>query len=287
MYPRFLRFLMALFISVSLLFCISPIHAQTKVTVNMFQYPPFCDDKGNGQLVDLIRAGFDEAGVKAEFAVYPVKRGIMLFFEGKSDVYCSFPIIAPDDRKKINFVNLTKTTVVGFYYKSRHEDFVYQNIKDLRNYKIGILVHSSSLPRYKQNGISVYQGKNPTQLFKMLDAGRVDVTESTLLSGALLLSRLFPEKVQNFDHVIFRTTDSGPAFLKASKRSQELKALFETGVSKMMKNGRYLSILESYWGKGNVPKANLPDVLQQFGVEKADMSIFAKAKRNSYGKIID
>ncbi len=278
--------LLTLFISI----CnhvVAQANTQETITIAIHDYPPFNDKAGGGLVADIYRAAFSEVDMAIEFRVYPIKRGIQELLSGRVDAHSpGHAFIQGDNEKKINWTPTFTVFVVWAFYKPNQKRIQFTNLTDLRGYRLGVITNSAKLEHYIQHGLDIYPVQTPEKLIKMTKAKRFDYFETASLSSYLLVKNTFPDEWSNFDSIPWDSVQASLAFLKDDPKSQHNKQLFDKGFDAIKRNGKYMQILETYWGKNNVPKDVLLDDLKQFGVEKVNAKLFHSYKRDENGKII-
>jgi hypothetical protein len=152
---------------------------------------------------------------------------------------------------------------------------------------MGTISDSPYIPIYKQHGMKVETVRTPLQLLKKTRAGRHPFFETTILTGLFLVKSELPNEWKLFDHLVWSAQDVGLTFLKKPQHSQYIKQQFDKGLAAIKQNGKYIKILESYWGRGNIPKYSLTKDMRAFGTTQFDPKRFHLPQRTSYGKILE
>lgn len=272
-----------------LLFASTLSNSAVPITIAVSNYHPYNNEQGQGLVTDLYRAAFAEVDQPITIITTPIRRGVSMLLNGQIDALSSGNMFAQGAQKElITWTPTFKVTMASFFLRpGPHAPQSLTSLSDLRAYRVGSVVNSTALNLYLLHNIAVTQLQTPDQLLHMTQRGRLDYFNVTLLSGLLLIDKHYPASWQQFDQHPWYTVDPGLSFLKGDNEALKLQARYEIGLANIKKNGRYLQILEAYWGKGNVPKLALPVDLQRYGVERIDPSRFHALKRDSSGKLIE
>ena len=261
--------------------------AKDKATLATLEYLFLCDANGDGVYMELIRSAYEAVDVELALVVLPIRRGISNFIENKYDMFFSYSLLNEDEIEKAAWKE-TMGVIVGFFYTNRKfDDFHLNTLDDFKGYKMGTIMNSSLLSLLQKHELDVYQVRSLDQQLHMLKAGRFDFMNAAVSSALLQIKSLFPDNTGDFAFIEFKNLFLGPCFLKGNAKSMVLKDKFETGLDIIKKNGKYMEIMESYWGKGNVPKGTLPEDIKKYGVDKPNLTLFHSYNRKAYGKIIE
>ncbi len=272
-----------------LLFASMLSNSAVPITIAVSNYHPYNNEQGQGLVSDLYRAAFAEVDQPITIITTPIRRGVSMLLNGQIDALSSGNMFAQGaQRELITWTPTFKVTMASFFLKpGPHAPHPLTSLSDLRDYRVGSVVNSTALDLYALHNIEATQLQTPDQLLHMTQRSRLDYFNVTLLSGLLLIDKHYPDSWQQFDQHPWYTDDPGLSFLRGDTKALKLKARYEIGLAKIKENGRYLQILEAYWGKGNVPKLALPVELQPYGVDRIDPSRFHARNRDSSGKLIE
>ena len=262
------------------------VYAQENITIATHDYPPYYDATGTGMFTEIYQAAFKTEGIGVTIKVFPIKRGVQYLLLNKVDAHSPGQLFfAEAHQKKITSVPVYKIIASCYHYKPLQKKTGFTSLESIKDFKLGIIVSSPYLPLYEQLRLNTNQVETPAQLVRMAKAGRHEFFESTFLSGLILINGLYPDEMNNFSFFTWDTIEAGLAFLNSSKRSMALKDKFKSGFATINQNGTYIKILESYWGKNNIPVQVLPDTLKQHGISELNMELFQSYKRNDHGRI--
>lgn len=260
--------------------------SQEKVRIAVHNYPPYYDTNCQGLLCDVFRAAFQAVGMEADILVYPIIRGKKYFFAKRVDAYCPHLFFSEAEAEQITWTPVASTSVCLFFYIPNQPRIPFASLEDLRGYSVVTVFDSPYIPIYKQHGLKVDKVRTPFELLRMIRAGRHPFFETTVLTGLFLVKSEFPKEWELFDHLVWSTQDIGLTFLKDTQHSQYVKQQFDKGLATIKQNGEYINIIESYWGKGNIPPYSLTNDMRAFGTTQFNPERFYLPQRTSYGKIL-
>ncbi|MBU0992017.1 MAG: transporter substrate-binding domain-containing protein [Proteobacteria bacterium] len=275
-----------LLLTLAILITGNAVFAKDEMIIAVHDYAPYYNNEGKGMMIDVYQAACDAAGIGVSFQVLPIKRAITYLFENKIDAFSPGHIfMSPEQVEQVSMVKTFNVVGVFTYLNPGKTKNVTNTISDLKGKKLAIVVNSPLLPIYQQNGLTYDEIQTPELLTKMLFAGRVEFAEGTLLTGLSLTNQLFKDRLKELDFLVITPIECSLAFNKANPRTQNLLQQFTKGFETIKKNGTYIKILESYWGKNNIQKEALPADLVQFGTDKTSPAIFSQYDREPWGKI--
>lgn len=268
---------------------VSTAMAKDSMTIAVHDYAPYYNNDGKGMLIDLYQAICDDAKIDVTFKVLPVKRGIEYLFDSKVDAFSPGHIfMTPEQFNQVSIIKAFNVVGVFIYYDPGNKKaVVYNSVTNLKGSKVGVIQNSPWLPEYEQVGLPVEQIQTPELLVKMLYAGRFDFIETTLLAGFTITNGLYKNEVKNFDFVVHDVIECSVAFLKSNPKGMALMDKFNASFETIKKNGEYVRVLETYWGKNNIQKEALPDDLKKYGTDKASLDVFSTYNRNAWSKIVE
>ena len=252
---------------------------QTKaenIEIHTFDYPPFMDmsDPMDGLLGKIIHAAFNEVGIEPKFIYYPPLRMFNLYIGAQDVLACVGPVTliqrqTPDKRKQvIGFPPMVNIIMAFLYHLPTHgnKPTAYEKLSELSGYRVGVIRGSNTISVLKENGIDVIETSIQSQM-KMLKGGRIDYCAISFLTGRELLKTLFPKNTNDFAFMEkpIMELPSSIYFNKGFPESEQYAINFEKGFNTIVNNGRYLQILESYYGKNNIPGEYQP-LFDSFGI---------------------
>ncbi|MFH0874622.1 MAG: transporter substrate-binding domain-containing protein [archaeon] len=127
-------------------------------------------------------------------------------------------------------------------------DFVFENLEDLKAYKVGGVAGYFYLEMFNNSGIKYDYSDNEADSLQKLVAGRIDLLPFTTSNGWDLIRSKYPDEASNFG-TLDKPLDSNSIGLIISKNyqsSNELLSQFNSAVRKIVENGKYQAILTAH-----------------------------------------
>lgn len=294
------------FILLASLFCVFSGRSQEvygesqKVLIAASPYPPLQIDTGDissessrGIAIEIIIAAFEAAGMDAHVKLYPLKRRDMLFYDQAVDAHAPGKISIGEEAAEtivFHYVTLSLT-----YYTpnlpAETNDLLSKagDLSMLTHLPIATLLNSAIAKTMEEYNYKLTYLENPEYILKFVKKGRAAAGTLIDITSLLALREHFSaEEIAQFKlSKEMLSMPGGIAFHKDHPRFSELKGKFTQGLQTIKDNGTYLEILESYYGKHNVPKSALTEDMREFGVDTIDFEEFMNYNRDEYGKIID
>jgi polar amino acid transport system substrate-binding protein len=227
---------------------LAPIEFGSSDTLPFFS-PDLPED---GMAGEMLHAIFAEIGIKSRILYFPLKRlqrdlrgnhlGDPVNFTGQQ-----FSAVIPIALYRAAF----------FYYRPRHkEGIIYKNPEDLNGYTIGMIRGTLENKGYfEKKSIRIIEANNESSLFRQLKEGRIDLCGVIKEAGEFIVKKEYPDETDNFVPIEIPKS-LGPVTVMIDRNythGRELGVRVEEGLKEIMENGKYLQILEKYYGKGNVP----------------------------------
>ena len=154
-----------------------------------------------------------------------------------------------DEDHLVESIDLINVNIKFFYKKDRFPDGLsYENLSDLKEYKMGSVRGSSTLPILEKAGIKADLVPQIEQNFKKLDIGRIDLTAAVDLTGWIIINDLFPNASNTFS-MIDKPLLSLTAGIIFHKKHSDTIQTFKKGLNQILENGTYYEILTRYYGK--------------------------------------
>lgn len=234
------------------------------VQIITFHYPPVMDsNKPHGGLMgEIVRAAFHEVDIEPDLVYFPAKRMLTYFIGTKEYLACIGPIALvdrqPEDRQHqiIRVPPLVDILMVLMYYKPTHDKkpTTYKQLTELKGLRVGTILGSNTIPLLQDAGVDITETRLESQL-KLLVANRIDFAAVGLLTGMDLIAKLFPGNQDAFAFIRkpIMELPTSIYFNKGFPKSDMYAQRFREGLNVIIENGRYLQILENYYGKGGIP----------------------------------
>jgi polar amino acid transport system substrate-binding protein len=232
-----------------------PVATASVIEFGSSDTPPYYspDLQDDGMAGEIVHGIFSEIGIKSRIHYFPLKRlqtDLQNNHLGDPDNFSGqrFSAIVP--------VALYRSAF--FYYKPRHrEGILYKKPEDLNGYTIGMIRGTlESRGYFDKNAIRVSEANNEEALFRLLKEGRIDLCGVIRGTGRYTVRKLFPNESENFVAIEIPKSVR-PVTIMIDGNHPNGAALgikINEALRKMVKSGKYLQILEKYYGKGNLPQ---------------------------------
>jgi polar amino acid transport system substrate-binding protein len=217
--------------------------------------PPFWSAQlpENGMGGEMLNTISSRIGLESKIVFYPTKRLI----EMKTGNHLGDPEHWPD-QDFVAVIPIATFRSSFYYYRPNHDrEIVFTGLNDLRGYTIGVIKRSiENLAFFESNGIRIEESYKQESLFKKLRLGRIDLCGMVDLSGILIIRKLFPDEAELFRRIpLPRSVSAISIMIDADyPDAVEIANKYKAGLEAILSDGTYLSILEKYYGRENVPK---------------------------------
>ncbi len=220
-------------------------YAEETIVITTGELPPrYSEDlKYNGIMPRIITEAFALEGINTRYKFYPWKRALVTAQKGQADATALWGF---KKERTIHFYYsepVHKSQWVFFHLKSNNFDW--KTFDDLKELKIGgvreFTYGEAFYNAEKQGKIKVNWVTDEQQTFKMLMAGRLDITPGQPEITYFYLSKSFrPEKIDLFSHhpKPFHSFKLHLLFSKKVKRSKRLLKSFNRGVKHLEESGK-------------------------------------------------
>ncbi len=208
--------------------------------------------KGNGVLYDLTTQAFKAVGSEVQIDFVPMARIVWSVTENNYDAALgTINWFAREQKEQlVEAVDMLYVNIVFFYKNERFPDGIsYERLSDLKQYKVGSIRGSSTLPLLDKAGITYELVAELDQNFKKLDAGHIDLTVAVDLTGMNIVKKLFPDSFNRFSIVRKPILSLTTSMAFAKEKIYPLQT-FKNGLDIILKNGTFYEIIERYYGKG-------------------------------------
>lgn len=188
-----------------------------------------------------------------EYKFYPWKRCELQLEKGNA--FAAFPYAYTKERaKKFWFTDLmtladdsTEPTRL-FFYKKSAGDFRFDELEDLRAYKIAGIAGYYYLELFDEAGIAYDYSDNETDAFRKLVGGRVDLVPIIQSAGNKVIKRLYPGEPDHFGVLPKSISGAGTRLMvsRAYPRAGKIMKRFNMAFKEIVKDGTYLRILKKH-----------------------------------------
>jgi ABC-type amino acid transport substrate-binding protein len=225
-----------------------------------FYYPPFMGESSmskEGIMPELIGAAFAETGVDIKLTILPTKRAISLISNNQSLAYVgilrTFP---PEVQKNLEVYSFIKLRFLVFYKNSRFPNGLnFTQLSDLKPYSIGVIPGLTSAVG-QANGLKVEPANTLDLVFKKVQGGRNDMGVAVDLAIKTMLDELFKGQASSYtihDSTPFVTAESTLLLNTKHPDYAKFAPKLKQGMKAIVNNGKWMEIMEKFYGKGNVP----------------------------------
>ncbi len=226
------------------------------INIATIDYPPLMGAK-EGLMTDIVREAFLTQSYRVNFTLIPMARIAWSITESDSDAaigsihwFRGQPTL-----DQVVFSTIYYTGMHFFYRKAQFpNEIIYNQLSELKHYNIGYIQSGSMLNILNDAGIKPELVKDLATNTKKLKNERIDMFVATELGGWGAIRKLYPNQMDQFAMTTRPILDIiGSGDIVFPKKNKALKKLFILGLSTIKKNGRFIELLEQYYGKGNIP----------------------------------
>lgn len=249
--------------------------AQDTATFMTHDYPPYYseaaldglgpDGAGHGFVLDVVAAAYRAVGVEARFVFEPVLRSMhTVTRQGFAGLVGCGPVLrAMEGGEVFESVPISRFRTLFHYFRSHFAGRGVprcRTLEDLHGYRVTNILGGTTKERLETAGIIAQPTPHLDQGLRMLRSGRVDFWVATGMAARFMVGRDMPEMLPDLAHldfVLFEGTND-VNFDRRRPDYARLKEQLEKGLRIIRDDGTYLRILESYFGRGEVPAYLFP-----------------------------
>jgi len=230
----------------------TPASVQSETLLFYDNFEPFSylnNGQTQGLFVDLVTAAFEEMENDYDLKSYPFKRALLLAEEGKGIVVGIYK--SDERRQKLDFSKpFYQEKSVLFVHKEGV--FPFSSVNDLKNKTIGARFgwrYGTEFDQAKERKVFTTLIGSPSQIFRLLELGRVDAVVDNELSGLSILKAM---NIQTEIEILRSPLNRSPLHLGdihiALKKGSNLGLLykFNREIERMKVNGTYDDIMAKY-----------------------------------------
>jgi len=241
-------------ILLTILFLIPTLVKADQVEVVTFEYRPYIQSEGDGLGLEVLIQALDSMGHTVKVKIYPRKRAINVFKKGDGDLFLGPQYYFPAESTRGHTIVYFRRVLV---HKDKHNPVVSVfSLEGMAGKHVAMRLGSSQRGDFEQAGMVISATQGVANSLGMLDLNRVDFVYALHLEALFGLKELFPDRVDDFQfiefgrspgHVVERTDEADRGYLSD----------FQAGLKKIVEQGVYQRILETYYGKGKIPGSAL------------------------------
>lgn len=279
---------------------------RNKVLIGQYVYKPYYTESEKGLALDLSTAAYNAVGITPEIQMLPLSRAKQYLIDGTIDILGGGAItnFSPEEQQAHGIEHSLYfyfTLALAYYRPNLSQEDVnrlerFENLEELNGLTFGSTAVYPGIPMLQEAGLRMVEytlrDMDITyQQLLMLKGGRFDTTQLTMLSAIAIIREQFPENKTDFGLTKPFVIGQGVRFYnKNNPKSLYFNQKCEEGIALIKQGGReseYYRILETYWGKNNVPAYVLPDDLKKFGIENPDIQKALSYDRDENWKILN
>lgn len=233
-------------------FTLGTLYAQQQtVILQVNESSPIWSQKlpSGGMGSEIIEAISKEMDMKTNIEFIPLKR--LIADITNNDL--GNPLFYMDNQEFAAIIPIALSYSSFFTYKNDAQN-VFSNILP-KERRIGILKGTLSKKGLSEHLGFFDQSSSHKSLFKKLKAGRLDLVMELSLVGIETLKNLYPNSIDDFYVEIIPQSVSPIAILIDIDypNANAIALLYKEGLSRIIKNGVYQSILEKYYKQNTIP----------------------------------
>lgn len=238
-----------LIIFLMMLLCSTYSHAE-KILLVTGEWAPYTSQEieGYGFITEIISETLKDMGMTPEYEFRKWKRCYSLVKRNK--VWAAFPYSYTEERAKEVFYSDTvgESTTKFFFYNKGEKVFKYEDLADLKAYKISGVKGYFYEEAFEKAGLNISYTSDETSALKRLAAGRVELMPMNELVGWALIKKVFPDDVSKFGTLEKPYSVAELKLIVSQKYpdSENLLKRFNESLKKVKTGERYRIILEKY-----------------------------------------
>ncbi len=213
------------------------------------EWPPWVSEamSGGGVSAEIVTAVVLEMGYRAEFEFVPWKRAYQIVENG--DAWATFPVAYTEKRAS----TFNYSGVIGvseyriFRYGDRVTDAAWNNIEDLKPYKLCGAFGFFYIDMFKRAGLDLELARTEDLALKMLVNERCDILPMNKLVGWFRIDKIYPGQRDNFSVAGKLVIETHDLYIMASKTypgTNELLEKFDAALARIKSNGTYQRIMD-------------------------------------------
>lgn len=259
---------------VSLICATSMASAKEMVRISTGEWAPYISEsvENNGLLVQIASESFAAKGLEMKLGFFPWVRATELSKSGEWDGTLAFARL----KEREEFYLFSQPIYIGqyvlFHLKSR--PLTWSSYGDLKRIVMASTrgfggMGDEFLNAEKTGKIKVLRLTSDAQSFNMLKSGRVGAVPSDLEVGYALLRKLYGADAKLFTHSshVIKHSSYHLVISKKNKNAKKIIEAFDEGLNSLRGSGRYVQILNEWYGrdiyKSAIPLQYLPTAGKQ------------------------
>jgi len=224
-------------------------HAK-KILITAVDWYPYMSRtmEGNGFACEVVTYAFLAVGYETEY--------IFTTWEDSRDKVVNGLVAGmigfAEETEKAPVLQLSDPIAVSkdvFFFKRRPSGGVdFKKLEDLKDYRIGVVRGSHSLPTFKKAGLKLHLSSDAGFAFKKLYIDMVDLVPENEFVGWAIINQLYPDEIYKFDETTRSISESKVHLVMAASNPASSKILdaFNRGLEILNKEGIYVNLLRKY-----------------------------------------
>jgi polar amino acid transport system substrate-binding protein len=230
-------------------------YASEKVVVATGDWPPYTGEsmKNKGFVSEIVTEVITLMNMDIEIRFYPWRRCYQNVLWDK--VWAAYPYSYTEERaKEVAFSDDVAYSTTKFFYclqPGQKSTFVYNELTDLRQYKLGGVIGYYYEEQFKNAKLNVdYVAKEKMALEKLF-LGRIQLLPLNEMVGWELIKKTFPDNVNMFGSLEKPLDRQSMQLIvnKKNQKSMDLLKKFNTELKIFMKSKKYQLIIDQYTGQ--------------------------------------
>ncbi|MFC4159315.1 substrate-binding periplasmic protein [Chitinimonas lacunae] len=251
---------------------LSAVHA-TPLLLASAEFPPFREKIGDsyrGADYEIVTQVFERLGYQVTVQFYPLQRALKLAEKGA--VAGFFTLTRNPERERIFLFTAPVSTVTDVLFKRRLDTLTWQNLSDLRGYRVsaseGYNYAPGLLANLKLGGaqLSMVVGEKPEyEHLRQLSAGLVDLAICEVSVCSSLIQQ-HPDRFGHIDYIDRPLGETRSFHLGISRKhpnAEGLVAAFDAELAKFAAEGKRAEIFKRYGMRVSLDKAGSRSAAQQ------------------------
>lgn len=204
------------------------------------------EDPNNGILVQIVTAAFRASGREIDVEFVPWARAVR-----EAQIGLRTGVIGDwySKEREMDFIYsdpIMHNDIVFFAFSDR--GISYRKLKDLRAYKVGVVIGNSFIETLTKEGLAIDYAKDFDINLKKLIIGRIDLIADEKLSTLRLLKESYPSYADTIVP-LQQPIETNYLYLLVSRKTDRASAIvaeFNTGLKAIIRDGTMKKILDAY-----------------------------------------
>jgi len=231
------------------------VFASEKLVVVTGEWPPYTsksmDNKGFAS--EIVTNVVRMMNMEIEIKFYPWRRCYKYVLWDKA--WAAYPYSYTEERaKKVAFSDDVAFSTTKFFYctkNGKNPNFVYNELTDLRQYKLGGVIGYYYEEQFKKEKLNVDFVAKEEMALEKLFLGRIQLLPLNEMVGWELIRKTFPYNVDTFGSLKKPLDRKSMQLIvnKNNQKSMDLLKMFNNQLKIFMKSKKYQSIIDKYTGQ--------------------------------------